>query len=93
MSEVPLYCTENKVRHAFTSLYRVTSLIRNSPPSQGHHRALGTVLLQGPGGALFLMSEVPLYSKPDGLFVAERTRNSSKGCEYVYEKAKARVRP
>jgi len=40
--------------------YRGTSLIRNSPHPQGHHRALGIVLLYGPRGALFLMSEVPL---------------------------------
>ena len=41
--------------------YRGTSLIRNSPPRWGHHRALGTVLLQGPVGSLFLISEVPWY--------------------------------
>ena len=40
--------------------YRGTSLIRNRPPPYDHHRALGMVLLQGPRGALFLMSEVPL---------------------------------
>ena len=40
--------------------YRGTSLIRNSPPPEGHHRALGIVLLLGPAGRLFLMSEVPL---------------------------------
>ena len=43
--------------------YRGTSLIRNSPPPRDRHRALGTVLLQGPWGALFLMSEVPLYEE------------------------------
>ena len=42
------------------SSYRGTSLIRNSTPPWGHHRALGIVLLYGPRGALFLMSEVPL---------------------------------
>ena len=31
------------------------------PPSEGRHRALGIFLLKGPRGALFLMSEVPLY--------------------------------
>ena len=31
-----------------------------APPPKGHHRALGTVLLQSPRGVLFLMSEVPL---------------------------------
>ena len=31
------------------------------PPPQDLHRALGIVLLQGPRGALFLMSEVPLF--------------------------------
>ena len=40
--------------------YRGTSLIGNSPLSWGHHRALGRVLLKGPRGRLFLMSEVPL---------------------------------
>ena len=30
-------------------------------PPGDHDRALGIVLLQGPRGALFLMSEVPLY--------------------------------
>ena len=41
--------------------YRGTSLIRNSPPPQGHHRALDIVELQGPTRGLFLMHEVPLY--------------------------------
>jgi hypothetical protein len=35
---------------------------KNSPSPQGRRRALGNFLLQGPRGALFLMSEVPLYS-------------------------------
>ena len=30
------------------------------PPLEDHHRALGTVLRQGPKRRLFLMSEVPL---------------------------------
>ena len=34
---------------------------KKQPPPHDHHRALGIVLLQGPRGALFLMSEVPLY--------------------------------
>jgi len=42
--------------------YRDTSLIRNCPPPQDHHRALGIILLKGPRGALFLMSEVPVLS-------------------------------
>ena len=41
--------------------YRGTWLIKNSAPPKDHHRSLGIVLLQGPGEALFLMSEVPLY--------------------------------
>ena len=41
-----------------TMLYRDTSLIRNSPPPWDHHFALSIVLLQGPRGAVFLMSEV-----------------------------------
>ena len=44
-----------------THMCRGTSLIRNSPAPQDHHKALGTGLLQGPRGRLFLMSEVPLY--------------------------------
>ena len=47
--------------------------MRNSPPPWDHHktlgvaplqepRGLGIVLLQGPRGAVFLMSEVALYS-------------------------------
>ena len=40
--------------------YRGTSLTRNYPPPQGHHRALGIVLLLGPRRRVFLMSEVPL---------------------------------
>jgi len=43
------------------ALYRGISLIRDINPLQGHHRALGIVLLQSPKGALFLMSEVSLY--------------------------------
>ena len=39
--------------HSERSHYRDTSLIRNSPPPSGHHRALGIVLLQGPRGAQF----------------------------------------
>ena len=39
---------------------RGTSLIRNTPPPQGHYIALGKVLLQGPRRWSFLMSEVPL---------------------------------
>ena len=41
---------------------RGTSLVRKAPlPPQDHHRALGIVLLEGARGALFLMSEVPVY--------------------------------
>ena len=43
-----------------TERYRVTFLIRNSNPPQGHHRALGKVLPQDPRGSQFLMSEVLL---------------------------------
>ena len=38
-----------------------TLRIRNSPPPQDHHRALGIALLLGPRSALVLMSEVPMY--------------------------------
>ena len=40
--------------------YKGTSLMRNSRPPQGHHRALGIVLMQGLRGAPFLVGEVPL---------------------------------
>ena len=33
---------------------------KQPPPPHDHHRALGIVLLQGPGAVLFLTSEVPL---------------------------------
>ena len=33
---------------------------KQPPPPQDHRRALGTVLLYGPVGALFFVSEVPL---------------------------------
>ena len=48
--------------------YRVTSLIRNNNPPQGHHKALGIFLLQDPRGARFFMSKVPLYAllPPEG---------------------------
>ena len=39
--------------------------MKNCPPLQGRQRALGILLLQGPGWALFLMSEVPLYPRYD----------------------------
>ena len=42
--------------------YRGTSLIRNPPPPWDHRRVLGIVLLLGPRGARFLMSEVPRQS-------------------------------
>jgi len=43
--------------------YRGTSLIRNRRRPQDFHRDLDIVLLQGPKGARFLMSEVPLYRR------------------------------
>ena len=42
--------------------YRGTSLIRKRPPPRTHLRTLCIVPLQGPRRALFLMSEVPLWS-------------------------------
>ena len=41
-------------------LHRGASLIRNKPLPLEHHGDLGIVLLWGPRGVLFLMSEVPL---------------------------------
>jgi len=49
------------LRAQIPTVYRDSSLIRNTPPPEGHHAALDIVLLLGPRGALFLMSEVPLY--------------------------------
>jgi len=43
------------------TVYRGTSLIRNTPPPQGHRMALDIVLMQGPRRGSFLLSEVPLY--------------------------------
>ena len=42
-------------------LYKGTSFIRKCLPPQDFHWFLGTVLLKGPKGVRFLMSEVPLY--------------------------------
>ena len=42
-------------------MYGNTSLIGNNLPPWDHHRVLGLVLLQGPRGGLFLMSEAPLH--------------------------------
>ena len=50
------------VIHVATAPYRGASFIRNSPPSEGRHRSLGTGLRKGPTGGGVLMSEVPLYS-------------------------------
>ena len=57
--------------------YRGISLIRKRPPHQDHQRALGIVLLQGRRGALFRMSEVPLYD-------AERERRFCKATDGVW---------
>ena len=46
---------------------------KKSPPPQDHHRALDILLLQGPRGALFLMSEVPLWTL-QGLLEVKDTR-------------------
>ena len=40
--------------------YGGTSLIRNNPHLEDHHRALGIFLLKGPRGALFLLRELLL---------------------------------
>jgi len=44
MSEVPLWDGPLHLRSAHCPSYRGTLLIRNSPPPQGFHRALGIVL-------------------------------------------------
>ena len=43
-----------------TGEYRGTSLIRNRPPPEGHQRPWAYSYCRVLGGALFLMSEVPL---------------------------------
>ena len=49
---------------------RGASLIRNSPPPYDPPRTPDIVLLQGPKGALFLMSEAPLWCRlPDQMKV------------------------
>ena len=43
--------------------YRDTSMIKNSPPTQEHHRALGVVLREGPrGGAVSTERGTPVPS-------------------------------
>ena len=46
-----------------TLSYKGTLLIRNCPPPCDRHRALGILLLEDAKGALFLVSEVPLYHR------------------------------
>jgi hypothetical protein len=46
----------------FLALYRVFSLMKNTPLPYDHHRTPGMVLLQGPRMGVFLMIDVPLYS-------------------------------
>ena len=45
---------------------------KKSPPPCDHHRILGLVLLWGPRGALFLMSEVALYPRGKLVFGSHR---------------------
>ena len=53
-------CGRDAGPRAEVGVYRGTSFISNSNPSQGHRRALGIVLLKGSRRALFLTSEAPL---------------------------------
>ena len=46
------------ILHSKVLTLQGTSLIRNSAPSQDHHRALGISLLKGPRRALFLRHKV-----------------------------------
>ena len=63
------------------------------PPLGLYHRNLGIVLLLGPKGARFLMSEVPMYVLArDGPYSAERqrlpfvhVRQMSLGCSRVFD--------
>jgi len=78
------------------ALYTGTSLMRNSPSPWGHHRAVGIVLLQGPRGALFLMSEAPMYLVPHSLQQSfrrdetEKERNRMREIETERDKERER---
>ena len=50
-----------------------------APPPQGPPRAIGMVLLQGPRGALLLMSEVPLYDDRSDSAIVTSTRKEDLG--------------
>ena len=58
-------CLEINYQSLAGASYRGSLLMRNCHPPQDHHSAICILLLQGPGGSLFLMSEVPLYPAPD----------------------------
>ena len=57
MSEVPLYRVDKVPRY----LVDFGATVFSGKGPQDHPRSLGTGLLQGPAGAVFLISEVPLY--------------------------------
>ena len=59
MSEVPL-CSANTNTASNNTLQGYLAHKKNRTPPKDGHRSLGMVLLQGPRGWRFLMSEVPL---------------------------------
>ena len=70
MGEVPLQYTSYgrgalavhlRTRTVLRAMYGLPRLLRRVPPPEGNLRALGMVLLQGPQGRLFLVSEVPMH--------------------------------
>ena len=72
--------------------YRGTSLIRNSPPPQDDHRALGIVLLKGPRGAKGMHTTDPVRAfDPVGLMFLVTTRHNIKQPMYLNLRAKARI--
>ena len=88
MSEVPLYkdiaaspystrrCRPTGQLATYgAGRYRGTSLIRNCPPPWNHRRTLGIILLEGPRSVLFLMGEVPLYSRGTSGIAASHTKS------------------
>ena len=64
-----------------------------SDPPPRTHRALGIVLLQGPRGGMFLMSEIPLY-RTSGIGAGGRKVKVPLSSEYgTYTTVKARFWP
>ena len=76
------------MRAADRCWYRVTSLTRNSPFSRTTIAPLGIFLLEGPRGALFLMSKAPLHP---GVDFRVNLRSISHRCHCVSKLTKAAI--